>query len=125
MKIKNSDQQEVADGNLLLGCVKSIQDLRSTLKDLVKSVKTIQAANDYIHLRVNEISGIVQEFKSSTDISEVTNGVGRNVTKTMADVDEYVRCKFQVHFNVVQEASPLNLVMYDRKIYLYYLIIYN
>jgi hypothetical protein len=47
MRITNSDQ-EVADGNLLLGCVKSIQDLRSCVTDLAASVKTFQSGNEYL-----------------------------------------------------------------------------
>jgi hypothetical protein len=74
MRITNSDQ-EVADGNLLLGCVKSIQDLRSCVTDLAASVKTFQSGNEYLNLRLNEISGIIQEIKSSSDVSELYNNV--------------------------------------------------
>jgi hypothetical protein len=93
--------------------MKNIQDLR---KDLLSNAKTMQSGFDYLHVRMNEISGIVEEMKSSIDISDLKGGGGNRINKTMEDVDEYIRCKFNFHFNVVHEESPLYNVMYDGKI---------
>jgi hypothetical protein len=78
----------------------------------VNSVKTIQTGNEYFNLRLNEMSGIIKEIKSSSDVLELTNGGGRKLNKTMADVDDYFRCTFPSQFNSVLDFSPLNVTMY-------------
>jgi hypothetical protein len=97
---------------MLAACVSTIQNLDSVVTKLENKVQILQSGFNFLKLSVEEIASAFQEFKSATDIQQLTNGGDpAKVNKTKEDVDNYFRMDFPSQFDVMMEASELRFAV--------------